>query len=73
MGGLGRVRPHLHRKIAPRGHRGLYGPFATRHTGQGGVPIMSLPLLGLFGVLVLWAAKQGRWAVVLLAVVCFFD
>jgi len=34
---------------------------------------MSLPLLGLFGVLVLWAAKQGRWAMVLLMVVCIFD
>jgi hypothetical protein len=28
---------------------------------------------GLIGVLALWAAKQGRWAVVLLAVICYFD
>ena len=34
---------------------------------------MTLPLLGLFGVLVLWAADQGRWALVLLAVICYFD
>jgi hypothetical protein len=28
---------------------------------------------GLFGVLVLWAAKQPRWALVLLATICYFD
>jgi hypothetical protein len=32
-----------------------------------------MALAGLFGVLALWAAKQPRWAVVLLAVICYFD
>jgi len=30
-------------------------------------------MAGLFGVLGLWALKQGRWAILLLAVICFFD
>jgi len=32
-----------------------------------------MALVGLFGVLALWAANQPRWAVVLLVVVCYFD
>jgi hypothetical protein len=28
---------------------------------------------GLIGVLALWAAQQPRWAVVLLALICYFD
>jgi hypothetical protein len=34
---------------------------------------MTLPVLGLFVALALWAAKQGRWAVVVLTLVCIFD
>lgn len=29
--------------------------------------------LGLITMLALWAAKQPRWAVVLLALICYFD
>jgi hypothetical protein len=29
--------------------------------------------IGLFGVLGLWAAKQPRWAIVLLALICYFE
>lgn len=29
--------------------------------------------LGLMGVLALWAAKQGRWALFLLVLICYLD
>jgi hypothetical protein len=28
---------------------------------------------GLIGVLALWAGNQGRWALVLLALICYFE
>jgi len=28
---------------------------------------------GLIGVLALWAADKGRWALVLLALICYFE
>jgi hypothetical protein len=32
-----------------------------------------MALVGLFGVLALWAGGQGRWAILLLAIICYFD